>query len=175
MALVSVVCHHCGIAFQREAGQLNRALARGGNLFCGLACAGQRRRVERDEADRKAAKAAYDREYRAKNLDRIKAEKAARHKAIYDPAAAAEERKKRMPAHVEYCRRPEYRAKKRDYDRQLRASEYGPFAETYLLLLDLEKEIRARATKYERYVANGYYTRSAQQRRRELWQAIRRS
>ena len=80
-----------------------------------------------------------------------------------------------MPAHVEYCRGPEYRAKKSEYDRQYRAEEYGEFAETYLLLLEVEKEIRSRATHYERRVANGYYTRSAQARRRAIWQANRKN
>lgn len=45
---------------------------------------------------------------------------------------------------------------------------------TVSLLLDLEREIRSRATKYERYVARGYFTRSAQERRRELWRALNR-
>ena len=60
--------------------------------------------------------------------------------------------------------------KKSDYDKQHRASEYGEFADTYLLLLEVEREIRSRATHYERRVANGYYTRSAQARRRALCQ-----
>ena len=80
----------------------------------------------------------------------------------------AEYRKIRMPKHVEYCRQPEYRAKKHDYDKKRSEDEYGEFAEAWRLLQDLEKEIRSQATAYERRVANGYYTRNAQKRRREL-------
>lgn len=121
--------------------------------------------------ERVAAKAEYDRQYRASNQRKLRAEKAAYFKRTYDPAKAAKERKANMPKHVAYCRRPEYRTKKAAYDREVRASEYGAFAESWLLLLDLEREIRKQMPdKYERLKARGYFTRTAQQRRRELWQ-----
>ena len=118
----------------------------------------------------KEKKAAYDREYRAKNAERIKASKRAYFKATYDPMAACKKRAERRECHAEYCRQPEYVAKKREWDRQYRAREYGKFADAYLLLLDLEKEIRERATSYERRIAKGYYTRDAVRRRREACQ-----
>jgi hypothetical protein len=57
----------------------------------------------------KAAKAAYDKLYRAKNFKRIQANHAAYFQRTYDPAEAAKTRKLRMPRHVEYCRQPRYR------------------------------------------------------------------
>ena len=48
-----------------------------------------------------------------------------------------------MPKHVEYCRRPEYKAWKHEYDIQKAAEEFGEFGEAWRLLLDLEKEIRS--------------------------------
>ena len=84
----------------------------------------------------KKEKAAYDREYRKKNLAWIKAKKADYFQRTYDPVKAAKERKKRMPEHVEYCRQPKYRAYKRKYDRKRRASKFGEFAEAYEALKD---------------------------------------
>jgi len=72
--------------------------------------------------------------------------------------------------HLTYLSKPEYRKKKKDYDEERRISEYGVFADAYRVLMELEKEIRSQASSYERRVANGYYTRNAQKRRRELCQ-----
>ena len=90
----------------------------------------------------KAEKAAYDREYRKKNLAWIKAKKAAYFQRTYDPVKAAKERKKTMPKHVEYCRQPWYKAYKREYDKQRRAGRFGEFKEAYEALLLLKKEIK---------------------------------
>lgn len=103
-----------------------------------------------------ALKAAYDRDYRKKNAVRIKADHAAYFQRTYDPVKAAIERKKKMPVHVEYCRQPIYRAYKQGYDRQRRASVYGPFAEAYHVLLLLRAEIRRQMpNRFERYQQAG--------------------
>ena len=103
------------------------------------------------------------------------AEKRAAQKAEWyqrnrDPEKERAYRQANMPRHLEYCRQPEYRAKKHEYDISKAKDEYGEWGDAWRLLLDLEKEIRSQATAYERRVANGYYTRNAQKRRRELWQ-----
>jgi hypothetical protein len=131
------------------------------------------RRSTLTPAQRKAEKSAYDAQRRADKGPDISAKKAAYHRRTYDPAKARHRRARNMDQHIEYCRKPEYRAYKADYDREYRAREYGEYAEAYLLLLDLERELRERATWYERNKAKGYYTRSAQQRRRELWHKIK--
>jgi hypothetical protein len=170
-------CKQCGQEVQHKQGHINRYLKIGAPLYCCKACAGLARRLVNppSEEERKAAKAAYDRAYRTRDPEKRKAERAAYYQRTRDPVKEAALRKERMPKHVEYCRRPEYKAWKSDYDRQLRDREYAEFAETYRLLLDLEKEIRSQATAYERRVANGYYTRNAQKRRRELWQLKQRN
>jgi hypothetical protein len=118
----------------------------------------------------KAQKAAYDRQYRKKNRLRLKAEKAAYFQRTYDPFKAAIERKKKMPKHVEYCRRPQYRAYKHDYDINRRASLYGPFVEAYKLLKELMREIkRQEPDRFERYRQAGRmaWNPEVQKRRRE--------
>ena len=118
---------------------------------------------------KKEKKAAYDKEYRKKNSERIKANHAAYFQRTYDPVKAAKERKKRMPQHVQYCRQPWYKAWKKEYDRKRRASQFGKFAEAYKALLSLQKEIRKQMpNRFERYAQSGRHAWNPinQQRRR---------
>lgn len=171
---IEITCAHCGAKSRKAAGAVNRAAKIGAPLYCDRVCYGlaHRRDVPMTKAQLVERKRLYDAEYRARNRERLKAEKAGYYQRTRDPERERERRKANMPRHIEYCRRPEYRAYKARYDAELRASEYGPFADAYRTLLELEKEIRARATKYERLKAKGYYTRNAQQRRRQLWQLM---
>jgi hypothetical protein len=148
---------------------IRRAVREGKPLYCNRVCSGLARRVPPDE--KKETKRVYDARRRVELATEISVKKAAYYQRTRDPAKERGYRRANMARHVELCRRPEYRAYKADYDRELRAAEYGEYADAYLLLLDLEQEIRSRASSYERRRARGYYTRSAQQRRRELWQA----
>lgn len=106
------------------------------------------------DAERKRKKADYDREYRSKNRELLKRKKASAY-AKWGPLHREEERKarqKRMPKHVEYCRRPEYRRKKAVYDRQREAAKYGEFAECSEILKVLMREIkRQEPNRFERY------------------------
>lgn len=158
-------CAHCGAKTAKPAGAVNRARAIGAPLYCNKKCAGLGRRKHKTKAQRVAEKAAYDREYRAKNLDRLKAEKRAYFQRTYDPVAAAAYRKKRMPRHVEYCRRPEYRKWKSGYDRRYRAREFGPFADCYLLLLDIDREVNSRMSDYDVRCANGTINKRLKRKR----------
>lgn len=168
MMAVVLRCAHCRAKLNKRPGDANRAIRNLLPLYCDRTCFGLARRVERSEVERKAAKAAYDREYRAANFDRIKAEKHAWFRANYDPAKAAIERKATMSRHVEYCRRPEYRAWKAEYDRQYKARlHFNEYADAAMLLQDLEREILSQATRYEIYLVNGRFNK-AQRRRRAL-------
>lgn len=171
------ICPQCSAEFDRPTGEVNRAKSKGAPLYCGRACAGLARRNKNPPTpeERKAAKAEYDKLYREKNRESRRVKKAEYFKRTYDPAKAAIARKANMPKHVEYCRRPEYRAKKAEYDGKRNEMEYGDYAEVWRLLQDLEAEIRSRASSYEVRVQQGYYTRNAQKRRRELWQLMQKN
>lgn len=137
----SYQCAHCGVMATTASGAFNRAQKAGAPLYCGRECAGLGRRKGKSLEQRKAEKSAYDAARRVELADRIKAEKREYHLRTYDPVKAAEVRKRRMPYHVEYCRTPEYREWKREYDRKYRASkEYGEFAECFLLVMDIRAE-----------------------------------
>jgi hypothetical protein len=168
-------CPHCKKSFQPVTGAANRADKAGSPLYCSRACSGLARRVNRSPEDKKAAKAEYDRKRRAELGESLRAEKRAAYYANHDTnkARAAELRKtaEYKAKHLVYLSTPEYRAKKQEYDVELRKAGYGDFAETWRLLLDLEKEIRSQQSSYERRKARGYYTRASITRRREAWQA----
>lgn len=172
MSKQQVLCSHCGAIVLKEQKQINRALKIGALLFCGKACFGLSRRTKEEKTleQKKIEKAAYDREYRRLNAESRKKQKADYYQKTKNPEKERIARKARMHKHVEYCRNPEYKEWKKQYDQELRGKAYADFKECYRLLLDLEREIRSRTTKYERLVARGYFTRNAQQRRRNLCQ-----
>jgi len=166
--MISFACAHCGRKAKRPAGHVKRSRAQGMKLYCSRKCSGLGRRNKRTKTEKVEAKRLYDLEYRAKNLERILQRKHEYHLRIYDPVKEAVKRKKRMPAHVEYCRQPEYRKWKAEYDKKYRESRYfGPFAEAYLTLRQVETAIRERATDYEVRQEKGTFGKSQQRRRRD--------
>lgn len=159
-------CAHCGKKVRQSVGAINRARKIGAPLYCGRRCAGLARRIYKPKAQKVEEKRLYDIEYRRKNLRRIKAQKRAYFQRTYDPVKAAKERKKRVHLHVAYCRQPRYRRWKRRYDQHYRAKRFfGPFAEAYLLLQKIDREVSIRATRYEVYQQNGTLNKTLQRKR----------
>lgn len=167
---VSCTCPQCGNGFPTDASRCTRAEKIGAPLYCSKECAGlaRRRKNPPGEAERKAAKAEYDRQYREKNAAERKAQKAAYYQRTRDPVKEAEKRKARMHLHVAYCQQPEYKAWKQGYDLRYRAQkQFGEFAEAALLLQDIDREVEQQASRYDIYRANGTINK-AQTRRRAL-------
>lgn len=161
-----IVCCQCGSEFERATGAFNRAAKIGAPLFCTRGCAGLSRRTHKTGDQKRAEKSAYDKRRRSELADAIRAAKAEYHRRTYDPVAEAVKRKARMPAHAEYCRRPEYRKWKRGYDRQRRATlEYGEFADCFLLTLEIRNEALAQMTDYEIRMSKGTFGKSQKRRR----------
>lgn len=168
------ICASCGKFGEKDASAVNRATSIGAKLFCNRVCFGLSRRRSPDVTtdQLKAAKREYDAKRRAEKGEELLEKRRdyyhSNRQAIL--ASMAVYRKKHMARHVEYCRQPTYKAKKQDYDKKRNEMEYGEFAETWRLLQQVEAEIRSQASAYEVRVQQGYYTRNAQKRRRELWQ-----
>lgn len=165
-------CDHCGVELHKTPSAINRAIAIGAKLFCNRTCSGLARRVEKTPEKKRAEKAAYDAQRRVALADKIKAEKRAWYLANRERLLADFAARRAQPGyykyHNAYCRRPEYVAEKREYDRHYRATkQFGDFAEAFLLLQDIEQEVEARATRYEIYMANGTINK-AQTRKRAL-------
>lgn len=167
---VQVACDQCGRETTKSTSHVNRAKRIGAHLYCSRACSGLARRDGRSLEEKRADKAAYDRDYRAK----LGAELLAKKKAAYDavketPEYRAKQREQRRRQkesgyRENYLKGERYRRYKHDYDIRKRSREqYGEFAECHRLLIELEKEIRRRCPdKYERLKARGYYERQAE-------------
>ena len=163
---IQVKCSHCQSEFSISRGHFNRAASRGANLYCGLRCSGLARRVYRTDAEKKRLKADYDRVRRAEKSEEIKAKKAAYYQRTRNPEKEAATRKARAHLHAEYCRRPEYKKWKRDYDRQHRAQkQYGEFADCFLLAMDIRQECLSRQSDYEIRLAAGTLSKSQKRKR----------
>ncbi len=166
--MIGAECEHCGRVFERKSvSHLSQP-----HTYCSQKCAGaaKSKRYWKPKAQRIADKAAYDREYRRKNLATIKAKKRAFYLATFDPEKMRRERKKRAKWHVEYCRRyysdPRRKAQKVAYDADRRASSYGEYADAFKVLLVLKKQLLVQCPdKYERLKARGYYEMQNQKRR----------
>jgi hypothetical protein len=119
------------------------------------------------DAEKRASKKAYDANRRKELSVEIKAAKADYYQRTRDPAKESEKRKERMPRHVEYCRRPEYRAWKAKYDQEYRAKqEFGEFWESAILALEIRRECLALSDDTEIRRQAGTLNKH-QQRRRE--------
>lgn len=166
-ALMKINCEQCGRLAERATGHVNRSRKISAPLYCNRTCAGLARRTPpKSKGQKVEEKRLYDIEYRRKNLVAIKDKKRAYFRETYDPAIAAAKRKERMPWHVAYCRRPEYRQWKQGYDARYRANRmFGEFADAALLLNEIDREVTSRMSKYEIGLANGTINK-AQLRRR---------
>lgn len=103
----------------------------------------------------KEKKRLYDMEYRRLNREKLKEKKAKWFKDHYDPKEAAIKRKLKSFKHVEYCRRPEYKKYKSQYDK---ISRHGEWRECYELIEEIFRIVREYyETPYERRKARGYY------------------
>lgn len=161
-------CALCGGLVRQSVSAINRAAREGRPIYCGRKCAGLARRSLMQPDEKKDAKRLYDARRRQELRGQLREKKREYHKRTYDPAKAAAHRKARMPWHLEYCRRPEYREWKSAYDQQRRAKTmFGEFAESALLLMQIDGEIERRATRQEIAQINGTYNK-AQRRKREL-------
>ena len=168
---VKVRCSYCRKFFQKAVGAYNVAQRIGAPLYCTRKCAGFGRRKNRSAREKKRLKAEYDLKRRTELAEELKAKKKAAY-AIWGPLHREEERKKRkerMPKHVEYCRQPEYKVYKSEYDKKRKLSRFGPFAEAYKVLDQLKQEIKKQMPdRFERYAQSGrqQWNPTNQQRRR---------
>lgn len=158
-------CEYCGKTTPQPWGAINRAIKLGKPIYCNRACAGLGRRNGKTPEQKKEEKRLYDEQYRATNTT-LKARKAAYYHRTKDPVREAEKRKARMPQHVEYCRRSEYKKWKREYDRNyLARKQYGEFGEAVVILREIEQEVAERIDRQEIYAINGTVNKKLTRRR----------
>ncbi len=171
---VPVVCAFCSNISSKEARTVNRARANNLPLYCNRTCAGLARRKGKTELQRKSEKAIYDKGYRAKLEAEIKARKAEHYRLHHDRAKEKAYRQASKQQHLEYCRTPEYRASKREYDKVYRAKkDYGELWECAILVNQIrDKALELAGGDYEIRLANG--TLSKNQKRKRAYERLNR-
>lgn len=155
--IIKIKCAQCGKVTKKHLGHVNRARKLGLKLFCGQKCFGLSRRHNKTIQELKEEKRLYDIEYRRKNEKRLKKKRGAWFKKDYaeHPEKYRKQRKKRQKKHNEYCRQPEYRKYKKDYDRKRVAKlQYDKFWEAAIALRDLGDIVDNRQAKKDQYIFN---------------------
>lgn len=166
-----VNCEHCGKPLEKSTGHVNRARKVGMKLFCNRICFGLNRRVQRTTEQKKEIKRLYDIEYRKKNHDYVEARRKAYEKSPAGRAMQKRNREKFKQHHLEYCRTPEYKAWKKNYDKVNHAKyNYGEFWEANLILNEIETVIEPE--RKETKVQKGTYNKS--QKRKRTWNSQQR-
>jgi Ni,Fe-hydrogenase III large subunit len=147
-----IVCHFCKSKKMREIGHINRAIKTGKNLFCDIKCAGKAKRKNISLEEFRQKKRDYDKEYRKKNIDKIKKRKREYFKKTYDPIEASRIRRtdEYRKKHRQYLSTEKYKIYKHSYDHVYRCKKkYGEFWESASLLIKIDKEVKKRKSTYE--------------------------
>lgn len=163
-----VECHTCKKETFKSTGHYNRAIKLGAKLFCSQKCFGVSRQKDLTIEQKKEHKRLYDIEYRRKNLERIKQNKKIHFQKDYkaNPEKYRAIRNARMKTHVEYCRNPDYKAKKHIYDRARYAKEkFGDAWESHVLIMEIGEECAKRMSKYEIRLKNKTLNKALQRSR----------
>lgn len=159
---MKAICKHCGIEFEKSSGHLNRANKLGVPVFCSKQHFWESRRIERSNEEKKAVKAKYDKEYH--KTEKRKASARRYNSSPIGRAMQKRQREKQKQAHLEYCRTPEYRAWKKQYDENYQAKRsFGEFYESGILL----KKIAYLVDNREANQLKGTYNKS--QKRKRSW------
>jgi hypothetical protein len=173
---MNLICSHCNKEFkvkENNIGQRRKSIRLGLPVYCSQTCTGLARRTNETPEEKKIHKQWYDLFIRASLTDEERAIKKMNAAILFqldyqaNPDKYKQERQRKMPGHVEYCRQPKYKRYKKEYDLNYRAEkEYGEFGEAVVVLIKLEREIDVRLAKKE----NGLINKS--QKRKRLWQKM---
>lgn len=164
---MEICCAYCGNKSDKPIGAVKRAKKAGLNIYCGKICSGLGRRKNISVKEKKWLKKQYDIKYRELNAERIKKSKSEYFKKDYknNPEKYRIIRKKKQQKHNEYCRQPEYKKWKSDYDKKYRAKKnFGDFWECFLIIKEIEKEYNQQEVRQ----INNLHNKA--QKRKKTWQ-----
>lgn len=159
-----VKCTHCGKDVEKSTGHYNRSVKLGLRFYCDRKCRGQFKQTSVEQ--KKAVKAAYDRNYR--NTEKRKATAKAYNESPAGRAMQKRQREKKKQYHNEYCRQADYVAWKKQYDQVHKAKKhYGEFWECAILTEQINNTLIKMADKAEIRTIQGTNTKS--KRRKRQW------
>ena len=170
-----LTCNYCHKQFkvkENNVGQRKKSIRQGLPIYCGMKCAGLGRRTNETEEEKKIHKQWYDLFIRASVTEDEYWIRYLHGALIFhmdnaaNPEKFRERRRKKQPAHNEYCRQPKYKSYKKEYDEKHRAKKlFGEFWECAIVLKNLDNEIDYRESKRQ----NKIYNKSTTKRKRS-WQ-----
>lgn len=170
---MNLVCCYCDKPFkvkENNIGQRKKSIRLGLPIYCGRKCAGLGRRTNETKDEKIAHKQWYDLFIRASMTDDERDLDSLLNAVWFDydynknPEKYKQWRQKKMPKHVEYCRTPEYKKWKKSYDENYRAQkEFGEFAESAVVLKEIEKIIDSKTIRIEKGCHN------KRQKRLKIW------
>lgn len=158
MSTKEIECTYCKSKVKKEAGAINRAIRDGKKMYCNRKCAGLSKRKNKSDKVKREDKRLYDIDYRKKNRERIKRNKANWFKSTYDPVKAAEKRRvdkannpERELARRKYMASDKYKRAKKVYDRTYKSiNRYGhQWGPCHVLALDIRDECLQQASDIE--------------------------
>lgn len=139
---MEITCAHCGLKSDKKAAYVNRAIKIGAPQFCNKTCFGLSRRDYKSTEQKIKEKANYDRLYREKNADKLKAAKEIYNQTSAGRAVQKRTRDNRKEQHKEYIKTESYRKWKQQYDQMYNAKKhFGDFWEASILLERLADKI----------------------------------
>lgn len=157
ITLVKIKCDYCGKEIEKYIGYVNRAKEEGLRQFCDKKCAGLGRRSNETEEEKKLIKYFYDafraivfeKKFKKQNAEYFRKDYAA------NPEKYRAQRKAGQEKHNEYCRQPEYKKWKQEYDKKYRAKKiYGKLWESAIALNELAKVVDNRQAKQDQKTIN---------------------
>lgn len=162
---MEIICPQCNKKVQKKTGSVNRAIKIKAPIYCGKKCSGLARRKNRTVEEKKKIKSEYDKIYRKKNANKIKERNRLYDSSPLGRAMQKRNREKFKQYHLEYCRTPEYRKYKRDYDHKHHLkNKYGEFWEAASILVKLNSILPSKTIKYNQGIIN------KTQKRKRKWQ-----
>jgi hypothetical protein len=166
--MTKINCDHCGKELEKPTGAVNRSRIDGKPIYCDKTCFGLANRSGKTEAQKIEEKRLYDIDYRRRNPEERAIKRAASYQKNRNPEKERVARKKRAPQHAAYCRTPEYKAWKKEYDKKhLAKKKYGEYWESFLINQELQGEIYERMTAYEIALQNKTLNKSQERKRHE--------
>lgn len=132
---MALICSYCGKEMIKTRAAIRRAQRRRTPLYCNIQCAGKAKIKYTTEKQRKAAVHRYYLTRKDRYPERVSAER----------KRWRENNKVEIARyHAKLCACPEYKEKKRGYDKRYRAERiFGKrYKESYLVFLDLDAEVR---------------------------------
>lgn len=163
-------CEHCERVYTR----LLAYVKYHGAKYCSRKCFSLSRRTNLTASQKKEKKRLYDIEYRRKQGKLLLAKRRESYRRNIETYRVYQRQRRESGVQKRYMRKylknywtTEKKKDKAAYDRVFRAKKkFGPFWESHLLLLKINKEVLKRASKYECRLARGYYNK-AQIRKRQ--------